>query len=362
MVWRVYWQARVPRICSPPGAFVIGQSLPLTGSNAAFGLDVKAGVGAFLAAAAKRSPGIKFAYSVLDDQNTPEAAAANTKKLISDGCGVLFGYASATIAKPCIPLAEAAKIPVYAPFTGARSVHRGTSPWVFTARASYDVEAAKFAEFFLASSVKRVAVIHYDDAVGVENNATCVETMQKAGLVVVSVAIQRNAAVPAGTAAKIAALTPDAVVFTTLAAASAALIRELRSMLRSQVTYAALSFVGMSALQAALGDESIGIVVSHVVPQYWKTAIEVVRDYHAANTEANTGRKPSFAGLEAFIALRGLEQALSASRSNDGTALAQSLATTKVDLGGVTLDFTKAKYHGGSYVGSSVILGKNYPE
>lgn len=39
----------------------------------------------------------------------------------------------------------------------------------------------------------------------------------------------------------------------------------------------------MSALQVALGDESTGIVVSHVVPRYWKTAIEVVRDYHGGS-------------------------------------------------------------------------------
>lgn len=350
---------QAPLLLAQSRPFIIGQSIPLTGTNAEFGLDIKAGVDAFLATSAKRGNGLKFLYKVLDDKNNPAEAAANTKKLIAEGCGVLFGYASATIALPSIPLAEAARIPIYAPFTGARTIHRSTSPVVYTARASYDAEAAKFSTVLQTFGVKRATVIHYDDPVGLENRDTCVEQLKTANIGCSSVAIKRNAAVAAEVTAKILASEPDVVLFTTLSKPSAELIQELRPKLKKYAYFVALSFVGSSQLQTLLGDDARGLVVSHVVPQPWKSSIELVKSYQDALRAAGSSRQPSFAGLEAYLALKGLEIALVKSSGTSGPAVGQALSALRTSFEGVTLDFTKDKHHGGSYVDYTVIRSKS---
>ncbi len=84
-------------------AWVVGQSAPLTGSNAAFGKDIRDGALAYfkLVNARGGAGGKPIELVTLDDANDRKTAGANTQKLLTANNAVaLFGYALEEIAGP----------------------------------------------------------------------------------------------------------------------------------------------------------------------------------------------------------------------------------------------------------------------
>ena len=125
--------------------WLIGQSVPLSGGNAKFGTDIRDAAAAYFAMlnAGGGIAGRKIELHSIDDKNDRKLAGANTKKLLEDkSLLALFGYGSATLSLDSLPLAEAAGVPFFAPFSGANAV-RGNSPVLFTMRASYAEEMDK---------------------------------------------------------------------------------------------------------------------------------------------------------------------------------------------------------------------------
>ena len=90
-------------------AWVVGQSAPLTGSNAAFGKDIRDGALAYfkLVNARGGAGGKPIELVTLDDANDRKTAGANTQKLLTANNAVaLFGYASATLSLDAMPQAD----------------------------------------------------------------------------------------------------------------------------------------------------------------------------------------------------------------------------------------------------------------
>src|SRR5258705_8436975 len=101
---------------------LIGQSAPLTGSNAELGNDIRNGALAYFRKVNEAGGvhGRKLEFVSLDDANQVPRAEANTAKLIQEErVFALFGYASATLSRPALPLVEKHQVPFLAPFTGA---------------------------------------------------------------------------------------------------------------------------------------------------------------------------------------------------------------------------------------------------
>ena len=76
------------------------QTRPLTGSNAAFGKDIRDGALAWFKSVNARGGvgGKPIELVTLDDANDRKTAGANTQKLLTaNGAVALFGYASATL-------------------------------------------------------------------------------------------------------------------------------------------------------------------------------------------------------------------------------------------------------------------------
>ena len=66
----------------------------------------------------------------------------------------LFGYASATLSRPALPLVEKHEVPFLAPFTGADPM-RVFNKHVYNMRASYADELEKIVDHFAPLGVKR---------------------------------------------------------------------------------------------------------------------------------------------------------------------------------------------------------------
>ena len=88
---------------------VVGQSAPLTGSNAEIGKDIRDGAAAWFKRV-NESGGVNgkaIEFVSLDDKNDRKTAGANAVKLVNDsGAVALFGFASATLSLDAMPIVK----------------------------------------------------------------------------------------------------------------------------------------------------------------------------------------------------------------------------------------------------------------
>src|SRR5712664_3118574 len=220
-------QAQAPGVSAR--SVVIGQSAPLTGANAELGNDIRNGALAYFKKVndAGGVNGRRIELATLDDANQVPRAEANSKKLLDEaGVFALFGYASATLSRPALPLVEQHRAPFLSPFTGADPM-REFNRHVYNMRASYADELEKIVEHYTTFGIKRFAVVHYDDIVGKENLTAVERALKKRNLAMVSVAAWKDRAKPdiEGGLQDVMKGNPEVVIFTTLYKATADFIK-----------------------------------------------------------------------------------------------------------------------------------------
>ena len=169
-------------------SIVIGQSAPLTGSNAELGNDIRNGALAYFQKIndAGGVHGRRIELVTLDDGNAVPRSEANTKKLVEEqSVFALFGYPSATLSRPALPFVAKHNVPFLGPFTGADPM-RVFNKHVYNMRASYADELEKIVDHFVPLGVKRFSIVYYDDVVGKENLSAVERALAKRGLKPVS--------------------------------------------------------------------------------------------------------------------------------------------------------------------------------
>jgi len=339
---------------------VFGQSAPLTGANAELGNDIRNGALAYFAKvnAAGGVHGRKIELATLDDGNAVPRAEANTKKLVEEqGVFALFGYASATLSRPALPIVAKHNVPFLAPFTGADPM-RVFNKNVYNIRASYADELEKIVDHFVPLGVKRFSIVYYDDVVGKENYSAVDRALKKRSLEVVSIAAFKDRAKPdieAGVK-EIAKGRPDVVILTTLYKATADFVRAAKSAgLGAQM--ASNSFPGASPLAKELGKDGAGVIVATVVPPPAKRSLPIVQEYQAA-IEKQTGKKEySFTSLESYVGAKVAVEALKrAGPKPTRESFMQALDGLKsMDTGGYVVGFAPNDHNGSVFVELTVI-------
>ena len=92
------------------GNIVVGQSAPLTGSNAEIGKDIRDGALAYFKKVNEGGGvnGKQIELVSIDDKNDRKTAGANAVKLVNEQNAVaLFGFASATLSLDAMPVVSA---------------------------------------------------------------------------------------------------------------------------------------------------------------------------------------------------------------------------------------------------------------
>src|SRR5207237_4420292 len=264
---------------------VFGQSAPLTGANAELGNDIRNGALAYFRKVNEAGGvhGRKLELVTLDDENQVPRSEANTRNLVEENrVFALFGYASATLSRPALPIVEKYGVPFLAPLTGADPM-RIFNKYVYNVRASYADELEKIVEHYSTFGTKRFAVVHYDDAVGKENVTAVERALNKRGLKPVSIAAFKDRAQPdiQGGLNDVRKGDPEVVIFTTLYKATADFTKAAaRSGLNAQMVSNA--FPGASAPANELGKDGAGVAIAQVVPPPTKRSVAVVREYQEA--------------------------------------------------------------------------------
>ncbi|HSD43413.1 MAG TPA: ABC transporter substrate-binding protein [Burkholderiales bacterium] len=344
------------------GTILIGQSVPLSGSNKDLGEDIREGALAYLKKVNDAGGGVngrKIELVSLDDANDTKRSETNTKTLIDQGVLALFGYGSATLSRPAMPHVEAARITFMAPFTGADPM-RVFNRFVYNHRASYADEMEKVVDHYTTFGIKRFAIVHYDDAIGKANFGAVERALKARNLSVVAVAsLQRTQADIFKDVAKVMQANPDVVITTTLYKHAADFVKLSRKQ-GSGAQFISNSFPGSTALAAALGADGLGVAMTQVVPTVTKRSIPIVKEYQEAVEKMKGKKDYSFQALEAYIAMRVLVEGIRrAGPQPTREKLLQAMDTLQnFDLGGYVVNFTPNNHNGSNYVGLT-ILGRD---
>ncbi|HET9652952.1 MAG TPA: ABC transporter substrate-binding protein [Usitatibacter sp.] len=336
---------------------VIGQSAPLSGSNAEIGKDIRDGASAYFKRVNEAGGinGKPIELISLDDKNDRKTAGQNAIKLVNEQNAVaLFGFASATLSLDAMPIVREKHVPFFAPFTGADAIHK-QNQYVFVMRASYQDELVKILQHWQGFGTERVTVIHYDDEIGNQNYATVEKIMKGAGKTPVGVKFERNGNVTQAQIDAIVKSDPQVIVSTTLYGTTAKVIKMLHQQ-NHPYNMTALSFTGPSQLAKAAGDDGLGISVAGVVPPPAKHTVPVIKECGDAIRKAGVPEL-NYTNLEACVAAKVLVEAIRrAGRDVTREGVYKALnGLGQYDAGGFTVSFGPEARQGSHFVELAVI-------
>jgi ABC-type branched-subunit amino acid transport system substrate-binding protein len=332
---------------------VLGQSAPFTGPAAELGLQYHLGAQLhFEAVNAKGGiQGRRIELLRLDDGYEPDRCAANTRQFIAQNVFALFGYVGTPTSLAALPLATEAKLPFFAPFTGAQGLRDPFNRYAIHVRASYFDETAAIVRQVTAVGIRKLAVFHQNDAYGKAGLEGVQRALTEQKLEPVAVGtFERNSTDVAAALKAILAARPEAIVQIGAYKACATFIRLARQQGFGGNFYN-VSFVGTQALLDELGAVAKGVSVSQVMPFPYAPVIPLSGDYLAALKDRR-GISPNYSGMEGFVAARVFTEALERAGRNltRESFLAAVDGLQSLNLGGFTLDFGPKKRNGSRFV------------
>uniref|UniRef100_UPI0030F770C4 ABC transporter substrate-binding protein n=1 Tax=uncultured Acidovorax sp. TaxID=158751 RepID=UPI0030F770C4 len=345
------------------GRIVLGQSAAFSGPSAQLGIQFNQGAKLFFdqlnaaGGVGKRMVEIR----TLDDGYEPDRCAENTRKLLADDVFALFGYVGTPTSLAAVPLFNQAKVPFFAPFTGAESLRQPFNRLAFHVRASYYDETALIVRQLVNLGIKKIAVFHQNDAYGKAgldgvNKALAEHKLPLAG----AATVERNSVDVAAAVEKLVAAKPDAVVPIAAYGASAAFVRAARKA-GFGGTFYNVSFVGTQALADELGKDGAGVVVSQVVPSPYQPSRQITREFLDAIKKAGDKVQPNYSSMEGFLAARifteGLRQAAASGKiSRDSFISGMEGLGTQV-ISGFPVSFGPNDHTASSFVEMSMLTG-----
>ena len=169
---------------------LLAQSAPFTGPAAQLGIQFHQGARLYFEQLNARGGvrGRPVEIVKMDDGYEPDRCVENTRKLIALDPLALFAYVGTPTSVVALPLATEARVPFFAPFTGAMGLRQPFNRYAFHVRASYNDETELIVKQLTFLGLKKIAVFYQNDAYG------------KAGLDGVQLALTKRQMKPIATA------------------------------------------------------------------------------------------------------------------------------------------------------------------
>jgi len=337
---------------------VLGQSAAFTGPAAQLGIQFHAGAKLYFDQHNAQGGGRRsIEIRQMDDGYEPDRCAANTKKLIDDDVFALFGYIGTPTSVAALPLATRARVPFFAPFTGAMALRDPFSRTTFHVRASYNDETALIVKQLTSLGLKKIAVFYQNDAYGKAGLDGVTLALAAQNLKPVAQAtVERNSVDVAAAVTALTAAAPDAVVQISAYKSCAAFIRAARKAGYGG-TYYNVSFVGTQALADELGKDGAGVVVSQVVPSPYNAARPITREFadavkRAGNVQVN------FSSMEGYLAAKVFAEGLRRGGKATRDGLISGLESiSDLSFGGFQVGFSPSNHVASKFVELSMLTG-----
>lgn len=251
---------------------VIGQVVPLTGTQAATGIAARDGAQLYFDKI-NRNGGIqgrKIVLDVRDDEYQTAKTVSLVRAIIQERSPVLMISAIGAASVDALikeKVLENGKVSLLGPTSGARMMYG--VPRIYPVRASYEREANKLLAHFKSTGVKRLAVVYQDDTFGKEGLATVQEFLKSSYRdmqLVASVSYSRTDTDLARHAIDVSKTDPQAVLLYAVTKPAASFIQNFKP-LAPKATIAMMSSVELDSLikeaGSAVNDSLIGLFLPH---------------------------------------------------------------------------------------------------
>lgn len=294
-----------------PGVFddyiLFGQSAAFSGPANELGINMRLGIKTAFHEVNERGGvnGRQLELKFMDDAYEPEAAIANTKKLIEDRVFALIGAVGTPTSRSATPVAAAEGIPYVAPFTGAAFLRNPEWENIVNLRASYNQETEEMVERLTEDlGIERIAVMYQDDSYGRAGYNGATSALARRGMEPVSVGLYpRNTLAVKTGLLDLRRGEPEAVIIIGAYQPVAALISWARFTGLDPI-FMTVSFVGSNALAKELGPSGAGVFVTQVVPFPTDSSLPIVQTYHQALAAYAPFAAPGFVSFEGYLAGR----------------------------------------------------------
>lgn len=339
---------------------LLGQSAAFSGPAAQLGIDLNAGARLYFDQLNKQGGihGRKIEILTADDKYEPALTVENTRRLIqNDQVFALFGYVGTPTSNAALPVFTSAKVPFFAPFTGALSLREPFNRQIFHIRAGYMEETEHLVDQLARVGMRNIAAFYQNDAYGQAGLDGVQRALSKRKMTLAdSATVERNSSNVSQATQRLLAKRPDAIIQISTYAASAALVKQMRAAGYTG-QFHNVSFVGSQPLAQALGPDGQGVGVSQVVPFPWKASNPVVAEYLRALKNDGKG-EPNFSSLEGYIAAKvfaeGIKRAgVDLSREKFIAAL-ETITLKNYDIG-FPVEFSPTRHTGSTFVDMTVI-------
>lgn len=345
------------------GRIVLGQSAAFTGPAAQLGVQLNLGAKLYFdqlnaqGGVGRRMIEIRS----MDDGYEPDRCAENTRKLIADDVFALFGYIGTPTSLAALPLFTQAKVPFFAPFSGAEALREPFNRLIFHVRASYYDETALIVRQLTNLGLKKISVFYQNDAYGKAGLDGVTKALSDLKLAPVATAtVERNSTDVKAAVDKLVAAKPEAVVQISAYAASAAFVRAARKAGYGGTFYN-VSFVGTQALADELGKDGAGVVVSQVVPSPYQPSRQITREFLDAIKKGGNKVQPNYSSMEGYVAARvfaeGLRQAQASGKVTRESFIAGTESIGTQAISGFAVALSATNHAASKFVEMSMLTG-----
>jgi branched-chain amino acid transport system substrate-binding protein len=335
---------------------LVGQSAVFSGPVAATGNNYRRGIELYFEQANKAGgvAGRKLQLKALDDGYDPKRTVENTKALIEqDKVFALIGYVATANLIAALPIAEEAKIPLFAPLVGTTSIRLKHSRYLFHVRASYKAELARITQQLAVVGNDKVAVVYQDSVFGKSNLETLLELARAEKLQVVkTLPMAITAASASDIAAQLKQAAPNVIIMIMAGTMSEVLIRDVRGAGIGAPLYTiSVGLADAKASAARLNGALRGVITASIVPSPTLERYGIVKEYRKA-LGASAGTGDNYTVLEGYIAARVFVEGLRrAGRNLTREGFINALeGVGSLDLGDFRVDYGPGNHNGSGFV------------
>jgi branched-chain amino acid transport system substrate-binding protein len=342
-------------------AILLGQTVGVTGTVAAPVKEMNEGANAYFAIVNKNGGvhGRKIELRTLDDKFDPALTVANAETLIKkERVFALFQGRGTPHTKAIIPILAENKVPLVAPSTGSTIFHDPPIRWIFNIRAKYQTEVEKGVEHFATVGVKKIGILHVDDAFGQDGLEGFNKAMAAYKLTPTNITkFARVKPDYAETAATVIKANPSALVVISSSKNTIEVIKAIRAR-GNQMQIMTLSNNSSSAFVEELGTAGAGIIMSQITVAPHLVSTKLGQEFiTAAKASGATISYPAIEGyVNAKVVVEGLQRA---GRNLTREGFIRALESMqRVDLGGIQITYGESDHTGSEFV-ELTMIGKN---
>jgi ABC-type branched-subunit amino acid transport system substrate-binding protein len=334
----------------------VGQSAVFSGPVAATGNNYRRGIELYFEQVNKAGGvnGRKLQLTALDDAYDPKRTVENTRLLIEENkVFALIGYVATANLIAAMPVAEEARVPMFAPLVGTTSIRLKHNRYLFHVRASYQAELARITQQLAVVGTNRVAVVYQDSVFGKSNLETLLELAKAEKLEIVkTLPMAITAANATDIAGQLRQAAPNAIIMIMAGTMSEVLIRDVRgSGLGAPLYTISVGLADARASATRLNGTLRGVITASIVPSPTLERYGIVKEYRKA-LGASAGSGDNYTVLEGYIVAKAFVEGLrragrSLTRENFIAALE---GMGSLDLGDFRVDYGPKNHNGSNFV------------